>query len=291
MNVLFALVCNKHYLTKIIYRMKKILLLAVAAIAFMACENQGQGGNSGAPAKDQKALKSVTTEAVDLLGKDAAAADKALIAAGFKQMDLEASNQIIAAPAKRVKALKADGEDGSGKQVMYAYNMPANAESMSEEEANKYLKNLFAKGQFYMVTVVVYVEDKVAAVQTSLLAGVNDNINLTYTEVSDQLYKALPSNAVMKQWQGKLSVDDAEEKVYENHDEYVAAIAKAKAVEAQEQGYAVTSATVSAGLTYVCEWDRPSDAEAATMEQRSGYACTMAAFAIGDLAATQGLME
>ena len=62
--------------------MKKVFLMLMVAVAFMACENV-PGGNSGVPTKDAKAVAASTSGAVELLGKDAAAVDKALLAAGY----------------------------------------------------------------------------------------------------------------------------------------------------------------------------------------------------------------
>ena len=264
--------------------MKKLFLMAMVAIALVACNGNGGVNGSGTPAQDKKALTTVTTDAVNLLGQDLASVEKSLVAAGFKKIE---NPEVISAPAKKLKAIKAD--EGDFLSVTYAYNMPENADQMTEEESQKYLKNLLAKGQFVITTAVLYFNDKVAGFETVLIAGVNDNINLTYTDISDKLYSSMPENAIMKRWQGELGVEGGEPKVYEKHEEYVASIAKAKAVGAMEQGNALTSATSMSGLTYICMWERPTEEREATMTQREGYAYTLGSFMVADMSVAMGL--
>lgn len=259
--------------------MRKVFLMAMVAIAFIACNGNGGINGSTAPAKDQKALTSVTTEGVNLIGKDAASVDKTLKDAGFKQMEVEED----LAPARKMKALKAS--DDGFEYVYYSYNMPENADKMTGEEAIKYMDNLLTSGEFYIsVAVAVLANGKVAAVETSLMTGVNDKVNLTYTDISDKLYKSLPSNAE-KHWRGVISVDE-ERKTYEKQEEYVAAIAKANAVQAEEQGNALTSVseTSASGLLYYCMWFKPTDERAAEMKKSEGFAFTFGQFAVADFA-------
>ena len=264
--------------------MKKLFLMAMVAIALVACKGNGEVNGSGTPAQDKKALTTVTTDAVNVLGKDLASVEKSLVAAGFKKIE---NPEVISAPAKKLKAIKA--EEGDFPYVTYAYNLPENADQMTEEESKKYLKDLLAKGQYFITTAVLYSDDKVAGFETALIAGVNDNINLTYTDISDKLYSSMPENAIRKQWQGELGVEGGERKVYEKHEEYVASIAKAKAVGAMEQGYALTSATSMSGLTYLCMWERPTEEREATMTQREGYAYTLGSFMVADMSVAIGL--
>ena len=77
---------------------------------------------------------------------------------------------------------------------------------------------------------------------------------------------------MVKSWQGELRVEGGESKIYEKQEEFIAAIAKAKAVGAEEEGYALTSETSMAGLMYVCMWERPTDERVEEMTQREGYA-------------------
>lgn len=266
--------------------MKKILFMAMVAIAFMSCNGSGDVNNgSGTPAKDQKAITSVTVEAVDLIGQDAASVDKVLTSAGFKQMDEE----VLAAPVKKLKALKTSDENPYT-FVSYFYNLPDNADKMTEDEATQYLANLFAKNQFYIAAVVVLINDKVAGVETALLTGVGDKVNLTYTDISDKLYKSLPENAAFKEWQGKLAVEGGEAQRYDKQEDYVAAIAKAKAVQAEEQGLAsLSGAEALSGLMYTCLWVRPSDEEANVIKEELGYVCTNASFIVADIALASDL--
>lgn len=265
--------------------MKKLFLMAMVAIALVACNGNGGVNGSSTPAQDKKALTMVTTDAVNLFGQDIASVEKSLVAAGFKKIE---NPEVISAPAKKLKAIKAE-EEFPYVTFTYAYNMPENADQMTEEESQKYLKNLLAKGQFLITTAVLYFNDKVVGFETALITGVNDNINLTYTDISDKLYSSMPENAIMKRWQGELGVEGGEHKVYEKHEEYVASIAKAKAVEAMEQGNALTSETSMSGLTYVCIWERPTEELEATMTQREGYAYSLGSFIVADMSVAMGL--
>ncbi len=106
--------------------------------------------------------------------------------------------------------------------------------------------------------------------------------------INNKLYKSLPENAVVKSWQGELRVEGGESKIYEKQEEFIVAIAKAKAVGAEEEGYALTSETSMAGLMYVCMWERPTDERVAEMTQREGYAYVLGNFMVADMSAAQG---
>lgn len=52
--------------------MKKFLLMAMVAVAFMACNQNG----ASVPSSDKKAVKAVTTDAVSMVGQDPAKVEK-----------------------------------------------------------------------------------------------------------------------------------------------------------------------------------------------------------------------
>ena len=59
--------------------MKKILIVAIVAIGIMACEKNGPS----TPEKEKEVFKSVTVDAIALIGQDQAAIEKRLADAGM----------------------------------------------------------------------------------------------------------------------------------------------------------------------------------------------------------------
>ena len=164
--------------------MKKLLVLV--AFAFLAC-NEG----ASVPSKDKKAAKAVTSQAFDLLGSDAATVDKALTDAGYVELKESNMNGVVARALKKVrKGIKAE----SSAQVVYIYNLPQDYEKMTQEESVKYIKDLMDKGECLYVVVVRYSNNKMNMLSTRVIAPLKDNINLLFTEVSDEEYKKMPGS-------------------------------------------------------------------------------------------------
>lgn len=259
--------------------MKKLLVLAMVAFAFLAC-NEG----ASVPSKDKKAAKAVTSQAFDLLGSDAATVDKALTDAGYVELKESNMNGVVARALKKVrKDIKAE----SSAQV-YIYNLPQDYEKMTEEESTEYVKGLMDKGECLYVVTVRYSNDKMAMLSTRVLAPLKDNINLLFTEVSDEEYKKMPEGISvegkkMQHWAGYTFSGD-EDKEFTDHAELVAAVAKAKAIEVEEEAYSVTKVNLTSGepegIAYYNVWSNPDEEEQESMLKENGFVAAVGSFTV-----------
>lgn len=259
--------------------MKKLLVLAMVAFAFLAC-NEG----ASVPSKDKKAAKAVTSQAFDLLGSDAAIVDKALTDAGYVELKESNMNGVVARALKKVrKDIKAE----SSAQV-YIYNLPQDYEKMTEEESTEYVKGLMDKGECLYVVTVRYSNDKMAMLSTRVLAPLKDNINLLFTEVSDEEYKKMPEGISvegkkMQHWAGYTFSGD-EDKEFTDHAELVAAVAKAKAIEVEEEAYSVTKVNLTSGdpegIAYYNSWTNPDEEEQESMLKENGFVAAVGSFTV-----------
>ena len=260
--------------------MKKLLVLAMVAFAFLAC-NEG----ASVPSKDKKAAKAVTSQAFDLLGSDAATVDKALTDAGYVELKESNMNGVVARALKKVrKDIKAE----SSAQV-YIYNLPQDYEKMTEEESTEYVKGLMDKGECLYVVTVRYSNDKMAMLSTKVIAPLKDNnINLLFTEVSDEEYKKMPEGIsvegkTMQQWADYTFSGD-EDKEFTDHAEFVAAVAKAKVIEANEEAYSVTKVNLESGepegIAYYNSWINPDEEEQESMLKENGFVAAVGSFTV-----------
>ena len=259
--------------------MKKLLVLAMVAFAFLAC-NEG----ASVPKKDKTAVKAVTSQAFDLLGSDAATVDKALTDAGYVELKESNMNGVVARALKKVrKDIKAE----SSAQV-YIYNLPQDYEKMTEEESTEYVKGLMDKGECLYVVTVRYSNDKMAMLSTRVLAPLKDNINLLFTEVSDEEYKKMPEGISvegkkMQHWAGYTFSGD-EDKEFTDHAELVAAVAKAKAIEVEEEAYSVTKVNLTSGdpegIAYYNSWTNPDEEEQESMLKENGFVAAVGSFTV-----------
>lgn len=232
--------------------MKKILLMAMVAFAFMACNGNG----ADVPSKDQKAIDAATVQAPSLIGQAPAAVDKALVKAGFTQADVE-----FARVAKRHLPARAPQMQNAEEpvQVTYLYNI---TEEMMKDESKgiPYANSVLAKGNCIVIVAAMYVEDKLAGIGCNVMVPMKDNCSLIYTTVSDGLFKQMPKiDNVYATWQGQVG-----ETVYADHAAFVSSIAAAKAVEANEQG-----AYMGKGYCYAGYWGYPDEAEIAARQAKN----------------------
>ena len=260
--------------------MKKLLVLAMVAFAFLACD---QG--APVPSKDTKAAKAVISQAFDLLGSDAATVDKALTDAGYVEVKESTMNSVVARALKKVrKGIKAE----SSEQVMYVYNLPQDHEQMTEEEGVAYIKGLLDKGECMCAVVVRYSNNKMTLLSTEVIAPLKDDINLLFTEVSDEEYKKMPegisvAGEKMQQWVGYTVIGD-EKKEFTDHAELVAAVAKAKTIHVEEEAYSVTNVNLSSGapegIYYFNTWNNPTEEEQESDLEMNGFVSAIGSFTV-----------
>jgi hypothetical protein len=257
--------------------MKKLLVLAMVAFAFLAC-NEG----ASVPSKDKKAAKAVTSQAFDLLGSDAATVDKALADAGFTKV--EGGALIYVAERKLAHVRKNVKAQDEGVEVTYLYNVPEDYSDMSEKEATNYAKGVLDKGECIMMVMAYFYEDKLISFMTNVIAPLKDNINLLFTEVSDAEYKKLPEGSVVEgmnttQWEG--GIDNER---YTDHAKFVSKVAKAQTVSASEQGYAITKMDVATekieGFLYNNYWVNPDEEAQEEQVEESGFAAAAGVFTV-----------
>ena len=228
--------------------MKKVFLMLMVAVAFMACENV-PGGNSGVPTKDAKAVAASTSGAVELLGKDAAAVDKALLAAGYEKVEMTYN----AAPARLKKAFKEE----TNATYYYVFGYPKNVEKMTEEEMYKYQQELFGKGGAMSIVYVTFENNVLSNMQTQVAVGMSKKTNLLYTDISDLLFAELPKTDSLRQWRGAVyGAGEDGENQFTDHAAYVAKVAATNGIEAQEMGEGLYPETKTA-KGYYALWYAP----------------------------------
>jgi len=268
--------------------MKKILLMAVAALMCVACNENGPSS------ADKKVAKVVSSEAIDLLGQDLTAVDKALTSAGYIKADAAAAK---VAPA-RVRALAAKAAESMS--VLYVYGLPANISQMSETEADACMIKALQEGKTIAQAYVVADNNgKLAGIQTTMYLKLTAGVNKLYTDVSDKLYGHIPAGAIPEtmpsgmptkfpfaMWEGYVSMEDkseTEEDVLETNDhaEFVAKIAVNTSLMAEEYAYVYTNQE-GAGWMYQAMWVNPTELEQKEMQEEIGAAVAYGSFIVAD---------
>lgn len=237
--------------------MKKILLVAMVAMAFMACNSNG----ADMPKKEKKAFDASTIEAIAMMGDDAATVEAKLLKAGYVALD--EAMPFINAPAKRVPGLKKD--KGGDTELYFAYNLPENYDKMSEEEAIEYINKLLADGNSYIMVTATFEDDELYMMGTAIMTGIRDKVNYIYTDLSDDMFAQLPSGS-MGQWQGavgkSMGKEDAE--MYADHSKFVAAVKDATEITAEEMGIAMSA---NNPFQYIGLWMYPNKEQQASQKE------------------------
>ena len=206
--------------------MKKLLILAMTAIAFMACNQNSPSINNG----DKKAFAAVASGSLDLMGKSKQQVDQTLKGIGFAQVEHKDQSLVT---TRRTK--KAISDASSLTEINYAYNIPAEYiyASGDNKEAAEYVDKLLKEGRSYVVVSNYFDQDKLVAIFTSIVSGKANKVNTLYTNESDKIYAALQKLCPEFDWQGGTRIK-SEEKLYEDHKSFSAAIATAEEVEVNE---------------------------------------------------------
>lgn len=262
--------------------MKKILLMAVAALVFVACNENGP-----TPA-DQKCAKVVSSEAVDLIGKDMATVEQTLTAAGYVKVEAQ---KVQAAPA-RVRALVEAAEDQS---VAYVYGLPANVDKMTEAEFDECMQKALKDGKTIAIAQVKNAEGKMASMQTIMYLKLQPGANKLFIDISNSLFSKIPEGAIQKQptkfplamWYGMVAVGAEEEPTQaDDHAAYIAKISANTEVSAQEMAQVAESQ--QSGWVYQAMWVNPNEETKKDIEEELGTAIVYGMFGVGNLVAMQG---
>ena len=239
--------------------MKKFLFIAMAALTLMACGTPKD--NPELPAKDKKAFDKATVEAVACIGQSSAKVAELLTSAGYVKLEgikLEAPKRIAA----KTKAPAA----GATYEV-FLYGLDASAIDKEAEFATAEFNKVISKGNSIILVYVVYYNDQMVEVVSNLCTAKGSKVNQKYTKTSDEMYATLPASALMTSWEGKVAADS--EQKYTKHDDYVAFIAGAQELQAEEMAYAVTSTNYD-GFAYICDWINP-DEKTVAEQTKEGY--------------------
>lgn len=274
-------------LTQLNSIMKKILLMAVAALMFVACNENGPSS------ADKKSANVVSSEAIALIGQDLAQVDKALTAAGYVKVNAELEK---AAPA-RVRAMASMAASSS---VLYVYGLPANINEMSEDEYDACMTKAIQDGETIAMAYVVLEDGKLVGMQTTMYLKLKSGVNKLYTDVSDKLYAQIPAEAIPEtplteapskfpfaMWVGAVSIEAAREEdedVLEttDHAEFVAKIAANTSLEAGEYAYLYTNQDGD-GWMYQTNWLNPTEEEQKEMQEEIGATIAYGWFIVADI--------
>lgn len=259
--------------------MKKILLMAVAALMFVACNENGP-----APA-DQKCAKVVSSEAVALIGKDMTAVDKALTGAGYVQVTEE---KAASAPARVRTLLKQAAAEME--QTLYVYGLPTTIDKMTEDEYEACLQKALKEGKTIALAYVSSLDGKMAGMQTLLYMKLMANANALFVDISNSLYGQIPEGAIVEgqptkfpfaMWYGEVAVGTEEEPTtIAKHADYIAKVAANNEVSAHEMAQIAESQ--GKGWLYQAIWINPNEETKKEMEDDLGVAIVYGTFIVGD---------
>lgn len=214
--------------------MKKILFLAMAAVALMACN--GAGG-AGVPASDKKAINAASGDAFAMVGKAKADVDKAFKNAGFT---LVSTNNPAGMPS-RFKAPAAKLAEPQMVVNIYGYNYP---NVKTQEEFNAALDSLMGAGKSFAMAYTYFLNDTLILGQTAVQMPCMEGIGTNFAENSDKFFKVIDIKGAMNQsWQGGVFNDEEKEFTDGEHAAFTKFIVdnQKNGLEAQEQGAVILS--------------------------------------------------
>lgn len=235
--------------------MKKMLIMAMAVFALVACK---KSSDTGLPKADAKALEVTTSGAVDMLGDSPKQVDAALTDAGYKKIKNGFNPFEYLAPARVVKkatAAKADSDE----EVCYGYGIPDDWDKMTEKQIIAWANNVIESGDPVMLVTATFESNFLNAMATIFMIKKTNKANKTYTATSDDLYKKLPSGKNNYAWVGYIGdisriikEDVSAMTQYTDHSNFVSKAAKADGVGAMEYGNALNK-----GWSYATVWANP----------------------------------
>ena len=227
--------------------MKRILILALVAITVVACEQK----NEEISRHDKNALKLVTVDAVQLLGKNSAAVEKSLLKAGFVLVADTTKTQMPALRANMPEMINMPQKITPNRVSTYKYG---------DQDG------LRTKGDTYIIAYAAYYEDVFVVMQCYFFKKIDDKINLLYKEISDLQISKIPENVYYWSWRGTNNFYEQDKTLsYTDHERYVTDIGASTPIDTEEQGVAQTSVFGTEGYVYHNKWQYPSAAIQDTM--------------------------
>ena len=269
--------------------MKKVLFMAMAAVALMACNGNG-GGNTpskNVPEADKKAYTAASADLMALVGKDVAQTEKALTDAGYVKVEMEAGVAGALAPAKyKIPA----AQKAAIEESLFFYNFPENVAEMDEQEGKKYLDSLIAAGKGYAMAYVYSYQNTMVLVESIACLAITADANKMFAGISEKVYAGMPQTAIQKYYNGS-NVIAKDTTKFETNQAFVEAIAKIDgAVIASEMAIAVTSQQYD-GLAFLDSWVNPDDATKEAMKGKGFTPFINASFLLGDFQMVNSYLE
>lgn len=232
--------------------MKKMLIMAMAVFALMACK---KSSDTGLPKGEAKALETTTVGAIDQLGDSQDQVDAKLTKAGYKKIN--GGFNPLSAPARIAKKAPMAQNGSANVEVTYAYGLPDNYEKMSEAQAMAWLNDKLADGDAIMIVTATFKSDKLSAMATMFIIKKSSKANKSFTAISDDMYKQLPSGQGKHGWAAVIEDNETEKQTnYTDHSSFVSAVSKAEGITAEETGVAMYN-----GFSYANLWFNPNAAD------------------------------
>ena len=233
--------------------MKKYLILAVAAMMCMACNQQNDPD-----VPNNKITEAVSTKATTLLGQKEAVVDQQLLAAGFVKVDYKD----FKLPGRN--HVKSDAEKTIEKEYLYGFEYGDN-----EEQTLQSYYAALKKGTMVVEAYAKYsLEGKLLSMSTVFALPVYAKTNGLHADICDRIYNSLPSNAERMDWEASI-LHGEDETIYKSHAEYIAAVRAEGPCNAGE-GAECHMPEGKPSYAYSCMMHHPTPAEAQEGLQEEG---------------------
>lgn len=250
--------------------MKKFLLIAMAAIAMMACNSSKSDKNDAEEegVATEVSLEDCSKKALALIGTAQKKADQAIINAGFEKINIPVTTP--SAPARRMPAQLQD--DGNGKIVRYAYNMPSKYKKngITDDNRTDFINDVVSSGKMLIILQAYYYDGVLHSLFGELLTNAsNSGTNKLYVTCSNNIYRSMPSGST-QWWIGELSPNAGEtwdDVIYEEHSEFITALKRITYPIAYEEGGYQNAKDKK---RYIMNYGVPDD-DAKRMMREQGY--------------------
>lgn len=238
---------------------KHFVALAIVALFVMACNNSATPPDI--PDHDYSVATKASKDVIAVMGKTKAEAQKAILDAGFQEVDENMFN----APQRVIRLERAAKEDED--VICFAFNLTPDMVDMTEKEiVNKIIDSKTTAILFVASFKNGYLSD----IQGRLIIGAEiGHVNTLYLECSEAIHSSL---GVLGTWSAVVKETEYENKEveYKNFNKFYKAVADMNAVYTQEKAGCIFNITGTRQLGYAITWNKPNEAE--TREQISkGY--------------------
>ena len=228
--------------------MKKIMYVAMVALAFMAC-NQN---SPELPKDEQKATVLVSDSVFNLINQPLATVHKAMLDAGYKYAE---PNKMASLSKKIFKDLITNESR--------SYVMGMDPDSLSSNTGMMYEMNkaMNAGKNIEMVT-VRYMDGECVSVNAQVIVPASFNITEFYLNRTQAMCKILEAMPIKNfSWTGTVGSEDKEQRTeYLKRDAFAAAVKGKKGIQASEWASNIEIKQVQEGLGYQASLEVMSDA-------------------------------